>query len=153
MNGFFESKAPDPKLDCSLHTLGKPCPDSSTKTSNPFPCRRKAIPVGKFRPLAKTETLNPEGSTMSLPVSGLNSAVLFGQSGLATVAATAKAGSVRNSALAKVKLSACWLANRMYRLIYLLPFEDDRRCWFARCAAVRGRRRGGLRPNLPERPS
>src|SRR5499425_3593088 len=126
VNGFFGSNAPDPNLSCSLHTLGKPCPDYSTKTSNPFPWRRKAIPVGKFRPEAKTETLNPAGRIMSLPVPGLKSAVLFGQIGLATVAATAKTGSKKTSATANVEMSPSERANRMCQLIIHLSLEADR---------------------------
>src|SRR6516225_5915917 len=126
VNGFFGSKSPVPKLPCSLHRLGKPCPDSSTNTSTPFPWRRKAIPVGKFRPEAKTETLNPAGSMMSLPVFVLNSTASVGQIGLATVAATAKAGSRRTNASAHVELNPGEPANRVGHLIIHLSFRDDR---------------------------
>src|SRR5262249_28031248 len=102
-----------------LQRLGSPCPDSSTNTLNCCFVPRKAIPVGKFRPVLKTETVNPAGRLMSLPVLGLNSAVLSGQSGLATVPATATVGSVRTNATANVKLSPRALANRVKQLIYL----------------------------------
>src|SRR5260370_963004 len=83
VNGFVGSKSPVPNDPCSLHTLGSPCPDSRTYTWNFFEFPRNAIPVGIFRPDAKTETVKPSGTTMSLPLSGLNIAVLFGQSGIA----------------------------------------------------------------------
>jgi hypothetical protein len=63
-----------------------------------------AIPVGKFRPVAKTDTLNPGGRTMSSPLLGLNKAVLSGQRGFATVAAGVMVGSIRNSASAPMRL-------------------------------------------------
>src|SRR5215467_1290398 len=152
VNGFVGSNSPVPKLPCSLYLLGKPCPDSSTKTSNPLPTDRKAIPVGKFRPALKTETVNPAGRIMSLPVLGLNSAVLSGQSGLATVPATATVGSVRTNATANVKLSPRVLANRVKQLIYLPFFRGRQAMRFdpvPRCAVVR--ERGGPRLEACER--
>src|SRR5262249_40967593 len=72
---------------------------------------------------------------------GLNSAVFSGQSGLASVAATATAGNVSASATANVKLSSSALANRVRQLISIsLCFGDDRRCRFNAllcCAAIR----------------
>ena len=63
------------------------------------------MPVGKFSPSLKTEIVKPGGRTMSSPRSGLNSAVLSGQMGLTTVAATASAGSMNDSKNANLKLS------------------------------------------------
>src|SRR5437899_11614208 len=63
------------------------------------------MPVGKFSPFLKTEIVKPDGRTMSSPRSGLNSAVLSGQMGLTTVAATASAGSMNDSKNANLKLS------------------------------------------------
>src|SRR5258708_27099002 len=96
VNGFAGSNFPEPNESCSLHRLGSPCPDSSTKTSNSLdsPFKRKAIPVGKFSPEAKTETLNPCGTTMSSPLPVLNETDSRGQRGFATVPASAAAGNV-----------------------------------------------------------
>src|SRR2546422_78174 len=49
----------------SLQILGRPCPDSSTKTSNFFALPRKATAVGAFSPVTKTDTLKPGGTTRS----------------------------------------------------------------------------------------
>src|SRR5229473_991244 len=59
-------------------------------------------PRRKFRPVAKTETLNPGGTTMSLPVSGLNNANSVGQIGFVTVAASPMAGNATKGAAATV---------------------------------------------------
>ena len=63
-----ENWPPTTGLVSSLHLLGRPCPDSSTYTWKLFLLPVKAMPTGKFRPLAKTETLKPGGTTMSSPV-------------------------------------------------------------------------------------
>src|SRR5262249_47515160 len=100
VNGLVELKVPPTMGEVwSLHTLGRPCPDSRTYTSKSFALPLKAIPVGKFKPERKTETVNPGGTTISLPVSGLNNAVLFVQIGFATVAAPAAIGDIRNGAI------------------------------------------------------
>src|SRR5262252_6328274 len=80
VNGLVGLNSPPTAGDpCSLHMLGRPCPDSRTNTSNFWELPRNAIPVGKFRPTAKTETLKPGGTTMALPLSGLNNANSVGQ--------------------------------------------------------------------------
>src|SRR5262249_3396093 len=56
------------------------------------PNLRKAMPVGKFSPDAKTETLKPFGTTMSWPWPGSNLTVSVGHNGFATVAAPAAPG-------------------------------------------------------------
>src|SRR6267154_2158333 len=72
VNGLLALKVPPPIADVwSLQTLGKPRPDSRTYTWKLCELPRNAIPVGKLRPVAKTETLNPAGTTMSLPVVGI----------------------------------------------------------------------------------
>jgi hypothetical protein len=43
------------------------------------------MPVGKFNPALNTETVKPGGTTMSLPLSGANKAVLSGHNGFMTV--------------------------------------------------------------------
>src|SRR5882724_3282182 len=50
-----------------LLPAGRPLPDSMTRTLNRFWLPWKAMPVGKFNPLAKTETLYPLGRAMSSP--------------------------------------------------------------------------------------
>src|SRR5215813_13351468 len=110
------------------------------------------MPVGKFSPARKTETLNPAGRMMSRPVLALNSGVFSGQSGLASSAAIAKAGTVRTSATANVKLSLSGLANRVKQLIYLPLFRGRQAMRFdpvPRCAVVR--ERGGPRLEACER--
>jgi len=64
--------------------LGRPCPDSRTKTSNLFVFPRNAIPVGKFKPEANTDAVKPAGSMILGGNSGLKNAVLSGQSGFDT---------------------------------------------------------------------
>jgi hypothetical protein len=53
-----------------LFPAGRPLPDSTTRTWKSFLLPRKAIPVGKLRSLAKTETLKPAGTAMSSPFPG-----------------------------------------------------------------------------------
>src|SRR5262249_51487291 len=118
VNGLLGSKSPVPKPPCSLHILGRPCPDSSTYTWNCCELPRNAIPVGMFRPLAKTETLNPEGRTMFWPVPGSNKAVLSSQSGFATVAASAPVASARNDANATTVVRGY---ERLTRMRYIPP--------------------------------
>src|SRR6266852_5720970 len=114
VNGLVgENSPPTTELVSSLHRLGRPCPDSSTYTSKRSSLPRNAIPVGKFRPVAKTDTSKPTGTTTSWPLSGLNDTVLFVQIGFATVVAAAKGGSVRNSASANTKLIARGLLDRI----------------------------------------
>src|SRR6202022_2688945 len=104
VNGLVgENSPPTTELVSSLHRLGRPCPDSSTNTSKRSGLPRNAIPVGKFRPFANTDTVKPSGTTMSCPLPGLNDAVLFVQIGFATVSAAAKPGSIRNRASANTK--------------------------------------------------
>src|SRR6266851_5652877 len=98
VNGLFEAKSPVPNDPCSLHRLGRPCPDSRTNTSKRFASPRNAIPVGIFRPEAKTDTLNPAGTIMSWPWSGLNNTFSPEQSGFVTVAAVATVGRAKNGA-------------------------------------------------------
>jgi len=69
--------------------------------------RETRFPVGMFRPEAKTDTLNPAGTTISWPWSGLNKTVSFGQSGFATVAAWPRAGSTNSSAEAPAIVRVC----------------------------------------------
>src|SRR5262245_42968921 len=118
VNGLLGSKSPVPKLPCSLQTLGRPCPDSSTYTWKCWALPRKAIPVGMFSPLAKTETVNPAGSTMFWPVPGSNKAVLSVHSGLATVAASAPATTARHDAKAT---TAVRVEERLMRMRCLPP--------------------------------
>src|SRR5690348_5357437 len=65
----------------SLHTLGRPWPDSSTYTWKLVALPRKAIPVGMLRPEAKTEAVNPCGRLMDGGRLVLKNAVLFIQFG------------------------------------------------------------------------
>src|SRR5712692_1877078 len=97
-----ENSPPTTGLVSSLHRLGKPCPDSSTNTSNRRPSPRNATAVGKLRRLAKTETSKPDGTTMSWPCPGLKNTVSAGQTGLdaARAAAGATAMPARSSAAA-----------------------------------------------------
>src|SRR5258708_23746784 len=126
VNGFAGSNIPEPNESCSLHRLGSPCPDSSTKTSNSLdsPFNRNAIPVGKFSPEAKTETRNPGGTTMSSPLPGLNETDSRGQSGFATVSASATAGDVEARMPAKYPSRRIFLFDAVlrYLLIANLPF-------------------------------
>src|SRR5690349_9129786 len=92
VKGFLGSKLPDPNFEPSLHALGRPWPDSSTYTSNFLASPRNAMPVGKLRPCAKTETVKPCGRMMSSPLPGLNLAVSCGQIGFVTVVTWALAG-------------------------------------------------------------
>ena len=88
MKGLVFAKVPPGQLSCSLHLLGRPCPDSRTNTSKLRALPRNAIPVGAFRPALKTETLNPGGTTMSSPFAGLKWTTSTGQIGFATSAPT-----------------------------------------------------------------
>src|SRR5229473_3653807 len=132
VNGFAGSNIPEPNESCSLHRLGSPCPDSSTKTSNSLdsPFRRNAIPVGKFSPVAKTETRNPGGTTMSSPLPGLNKTVSAGQSGFATVAASATIGNVEARMPAKYPSRRILLFDGVLRYLFIanLPFAVTHRC-------------------------
>src|SRR5260370_28283964 len=132
VNGFAGSNIPEPNESCSLHRLGSPCPDSSTKTSNSLdsPFWRNAIPVGKFSPEAKTETRNPGGKTMSSPLPGLNETASRGQSGFATVAASAPTGNVVARMPAKYPNRRICLFDSVlrYLLIASLPFAVTQRC-------------------------
>src|SRR5258706_742624 len=132
VNGFVGSNIPEPNESWSLHRLGSPCPDSSTKTSNSLdsPFERNAIPVGKFSPEAKTETLNPGGTTMSSPLPGLNETDSRGQSGFATVAGSATAGNVEARMPAKYPSRRIVLLDAVlrYLLIANLPFAVTQRC-------------------------
>src|SRR5260370_4149565 len=132
VNGFAGSNIPEPNESCSLHRLGSPCPDSSTKTSNSLdsPFERSAIPVGKFSPEAKTETRNPVGNTISSPLPGLNETDSRGQSGFATVAASATAGIVEARMPAKYPSRRIFLFDAVlrYLLIANLPFAVTHRC-------------------------
>ena len=69
----------------SLKPEGSPLPDSMTKTLKRLPLPWNAMPVGKFRSLAKTETLNPSGTAMSWPEPGSKKTVSVGQLGLLRV--------------------------------------------------------------------
>src|SRR5216683_5274997 len=125
VNGLVgENSPPTTELVSSLHRLGRPCPDSSTYTSKRSELPRNAIPVGKFRPVAKTDTWKPGGTTTSWPSSGLNDTVLFVQIGFATVAGPAKACGVRNSATANTKLMAREVLDRMGHPSSPLEFRD-----------------------------
>src|SRR5258706_1414382 len=132
VNGFAGSNIPEPNESWSLHRLGSPGPDSSTKTSNSLdsPFERNAIPVGKFSPEAKTETLNPGGKTMSSPLLGLNETDSRGKSGFATVAASATAGNVEARMPAKYPSRRIFLFVRSAAIpiIANLPFAVTQRC-------------------------
>src|SRR5436309_10534348 len=93
-----DNSPPTTELVSSLHRLGRPCPDSSTNTSNRRASPRNATAVGKFRPLLKTETLKPEGTTICSPLPGLKKTSSPGQSGFPLVWAVASAGTVSTSA-------------------------------------------------------
>src|SRR6202047_1674962 len=121
VNGFFGSKAPVPKLPCSLHTLGRPWPDSRTYTWNFCELPRNAIPVGEFRSLAKTDTLNvPCGAsmTMSEPPSGLNNANSVGQIGFVTVAACPTTGKAAKGTAARAAVA---LLRKLTRMAFSPP--------------------------------
>src|SRR5437764_10287836 len=81
VKGFFMSNGPPGHAISSLHTLGRPWPDSSTYTWKLVALPRKAIPVGMLRPEAKTEAVNPGGRLMDGGRLVLKNAVLFIQSG------------------------------------------------------------------------
>jgi hypothetical protein len=81
VKGLFAANSPPGHAVSSLHTLGRPCPDSRTYTWKPFAPPRKAMPVGIFRPATKTEALNPAGRSIDGGRVGLKNAVLFMQSG------------------------------------------------------------------------
>src|SRR5262249_15065255 len=101
VNGLVGSNGPLPKVSCSLHALGKPCPDSSTNTLKLAELPRNAIPVGMFSPEAKTDTVNPEGTLILGGRVGLKNAVLLIQSGAVlgfdTVPAIATLDTIRSS--------------------------------------------------------
>src|SRR6266581_2246111 len=86
----------------SLHRLGSPCPDSSTKTWKFSLLPRNAMPVGKFNPDANTSTLYPSGTTMSSPFPGLKKTSSPGQAALpAAVAGLGAKTTIRTSALSQ----------------------------------------------------
>src|SRR6266851_6004156 len=99
VNGLVgENWPPTTGLVSSLHRLGRPCPDSSTNTSNRRASPRNATAVGKLRPLAKTETSKPGGTTIFSPLPGLKKTSSPGQSGFPRVWAVASVGTVSTSA-------------------------------------------------------
>src|SRR5882672_4859303 len=93
-----ENVPPTTELVSSLHRLGRPCPDSSTNTSKRFLLPRNATAVGKFRPLLKTETSKPEGTTIFSPLPGLKKTSSPAQIGFPRVWAVASVGRVSTSA-------------------------------------------------------
>src|SRR2546430_8562468 len=93
-----ENWPPTTELVSSLHRLGRPCPDSSTNTSNRRASPRNATAVGKLRPLAKTETSKPGGTTISWPWPGSKKTSSPGHSGFPLVWAVASVGTVSASA-------------------------------------------------------
>src|SRR5262245_9553778 len=74
VKGLFAANSPPGHAVSSLHTLGGPCPDSRTYTWKLFAPPRKAMPVGIFRPAAKTEALNPAGRSIDGGRVGLKNA-------------------------------------------------------------------------------
>ena len=107
VNGFAASKTPPGHEPCSLQSLGKPCPDSSTYTLNRFVLPRNAMPVGIFKPLAKTEIVKPGGTLMFCPLPGSKKAVSDLQSGFATtLAAVATLGRASSGATASAVVKA-----------------------------------------------
>src|SRR5271166_3363461 len=113
VNGLFEANSPPGCADWSLHALGSPCPDSRTNTWKLCELPRKAIPVGAFRPEAKTDALNPGGRLMDGGRAGLKNAVLFIQSGsgvgfaIVVDAAQETVGSASNGANANAAVRTC----------------------------------------------
>src|SRR3989442_314469 len=93
-----ENAPPTTELVSSLHWLGRPCPDSSTNTSKRSLLPRNATAVGKFRPLLKTETAKPEGTTIFSPLPGLKKTSSPAQIGFPRVWAVASVGRVSTSA-------------------------------------------------------
>src|SRR6266849_4212001 len=93
-----DNSPPTIALVSSLHRLGRPYPDSSTNTSNRPASPRNATAVGKLRPLAKTETSKPVGTTISWPWPGLKKTSSPGHSGFPRVWAVASVGGVSTSA-------------------------------------------------------
>src|SRR5712691_3377716 len=93
-----DNSPPTTELVSSLHRLGRPCPDSSTNTSNRPLSPRNATAVGKLRPLAKTETAKPEGTTIFSPLPGLKKTSSPAQIGFPRVWAVASVGRVSTSA-------------------------------------------------------
>src|SRR5881397_370086 len=99
-----ENTPPSSGFVWSLHIrvwsepLGRPCPDSSTNTSNRRELPRNATAVGKFRPLLKTETSKPEGTTIFSPLPGLKKTSSPAQIGFPRVWAVASVGRVSTSA-------------------------------------------------------
>src|SRR5437879_8754643 len=98
-----DNSPPTRVLVSSLHRLGRPCPDSSTNTSKRCLLPGNEPAVGKFRPLLRTETSKPGGTTMSWPCPGSKNTVSAGQTGLdasARAATGATAMPARSSAAA-----------------------------------------------------
>src|SRR3989475_11669985 len=93
-----ENAPPTTELVSSLHRLGRPCPDSSTNTSKRCLLPRNATAVGKFRPLLKTETAKPKGTTIFSPLPGLKKTSSPAQIGFPRVWAVASVGRVSTSA-------------------------------------------------------
>src|SRR5437773_9110818 len=93
-----DNSPPTTELVSSLHRLGRPCPDSSTNTSKRCLSPRNATAVGKFRPLLKTETSKPEGTTIFSPLPGLKKTSSPAQIGFPRVWAVASVGRVSISA-------------------------------------------------------
>src|SRR6266436_8101006 len=62
----------------SLQQLRKPSPDSSTKTLKVSLSPRKAIPVGKFRPFSKTNTLEVRIHNDVFPPARIEERILTG---------------------------------------------------------------------------
>ena len=93
-----DNSPPTTTLVSSLHLLGRPCPDSSTNTSNRRESPRNATAVGKLRSLANTETSKPLGTTIFSPLPGLKKTSSWGQIGFPRVWAVASVGGVTTSA-------------------------------------------------------
>src|SRR5690349_227104 len=76
VKGLFMSNTPPGHNVSSLQTLGRPWPDSRTKTWKLLASPRKAMPVGIFKPLANTDAVYPGGKTIDGGNCGLKNAVL-----------------------------------------------------------------------------
>src|SRR5712691_1869682 len=139
-----ENVPPTTELVSSLHRLGRPCPDSSTNTSNRRASPRNATAVGKLRPLAKTETWKPGGTTIFSPLPGLKKTSSPGQRGFPRIWAVASVGKVSTSAdktvtqLNRSNLLRMSTPSQRYRAFFARTFFT----W--RCPAVprRGARGG-----------
>src|ERR1700758_119735 len=100
VKGLFTSNSPPGHNVSSLHTLGRPCPDSRTNTWKLLALPRKAMPVGALRPATKTAAVDPGGGLIEGGRLGLKNAVLFMQSGAVdgfdTVCALVTVGSAKS---------------------------------------------------------